>query len=657
MAMGTVVRGLGRLFASGGMTGMTEGQLLDRFVNRRDEEAFEALVARHGPMVLAVCGRLLTDPNDVDDAFQATFLVLVQKAGSLRRQDLLGNWLFGVAYRVSARARATAARRHEAETATPELVPAREPSPAEAASLRELLEEVQRLAERYRAPVVLCDIEGLTHEEAAAQLGWPVGTVKGRLSRARDLLRSRLTRRGLDPAAAIVASPLGLRQFVPPAPPPGLVASTVKAAALAVVGETSAVSLGLITARAVALSEGVLHAMTLNQLKTGFATLALSGTLLSGAGVYAYQFGGLGGDAKRPSTAAPDTATKSSRLDPLTRLRKDANVVFAEHLADPNVEKTSHHIDRLFHWSRAIKESQEYITKDPQAIAQARKDHLDRMTLLHQFTQRLSGPDQPAMADTARASKEQAARELETGQARSGLVVTMPGGGANAPAPPTAVEAPLAVTGPPVAGQPAAGPAPPTAGQPPQVQFPGMGGGGMGGGGMGGGGMGVADSEEQRTMRTMIARSALSFAAQEKSANSKRILKALDEPVSMNFASPTPFKDVLKYIQVATSGPKDAGLPIYVDPKALEDADVNDDSTIVMNLEGVPLKTTLRLLLKQLKLAYCVRDGVLIISSIEGIYEELTEAEEQRDEAATVESSKTETPKPKVEAEKAKNPQ
>ncbi len=119
MAMGTVVRGLGRLFASGGMTGMTEGQLLDRFVTRRDEEAFEALVARHGPMVLAVCGRLLTDPNDVDDAFQATFLVLVQKAGSLRRQDLLGNWLFGVAYRVSARARATAARRHEAETATP----------------------------------------------------------------------------------------------------------------------------------------------------------------------------------------------------------------------------------------------------------------------------------------------------------------------------------------------------------------------------------------------------------------------------------------------------------------------------------------------------------------------------------------------------------
>ena len=110
MAMGTVVRGLGRLFASGGMAGLSEGQLLDRFVNRRDEEAFEALVGRHGPMVLAVCRRLLHDPNDVDDAFQATFLVLVKKAGSLRRHDLLGNWLYGVAHRVARRARADAAR-------------------------------------------------------------------------------------------------------------------------------------------------------------------------------------------------------------------------------------------------------------------------------------------------------------------------------------------------------------------------------------------------------------------------------------------------------------------------------------------------------------------------------------------------------------------
>src|SRR5262245_47192812 len=110
-AVGVVARGLGRLFTAGGVAGLSEGQLLDRFVTGRDEAAFEALVARHGPMVLGVCRQLLRDPNDVDDAFQATFLVLVRKAGTLRRCDLLGNWLYGVAYRVAVRARSLAARR------------------------------------------------------------------------------------------------------------------------------------------------------------------------------------------------------------------------------------------------------------------------------------------------------------------------------------------------------------------------------------------------------------------------------------------------------------------------------------------------------------------------------------------------------------------
>ena len=140
--MGAVARGLGRLFTSGGVSGLSEGQLLDRFVTRRDEAAFEALVVRHGPMVLGVCRQLLRDPNDVDDAFQATFLVLVRKAGTLRRQDLLGNWLYGVAYRVSHRARTTAARRRENETPMSERVETlalcRGPSPDAAALLREL---------------------------------------------------------------------------------------------------------------------------------------------------------------------------------------------------------------------------------------------------------------------------------------------------------------------------------------------------------------------------------------------------------------------------------------------------------------------------------------------------------------------------------------
>src|SRR4051794_38891206 len=108
---GAVLRQIRRLFDGGSVAGMTEGQLLERFVSRRDEAAFEALVARHGPMVLGVCRRVLSDPNDVEDAFQATFLVLVKKAGTLRRRDLLGNWLYGVAFRVATRSRADAARR------------------------------------------------------------------------------------------------------------------------------------------------------------------------------------------------------------------------------------------------------------------------------------------------------------------------------------------------------------------------------------------------------------------------------------------------------------------------------------------------------------------------------------------------------------------
>ena len=106
--MGTALRQIGRLFGLGTAGGLTEGQLLRRFVERRDEVAFEALVARHGPMVLGVCRRLLADPHDADDAFQATFLVLVKKAGSIREPDLMGNWLYGVAHKVAAPARARA---------------------------------------------------------------------------------------------------------------------------------------------------------------------------------------------------------------------------------------------------------------------------------------------------------------------------------------------------------------------------------------------------------------------------------------------------------------------------------------------------------------------------------------------------------------------
>src|SRR5262249_29781735 len=155
------------------VAGMSEGKLLERFLARRDEAAFEALVARFGPMVLGVCRGRLDDPHAVEDAFQGTFLVLVKKAGSIRDPELLGNWLYGVAHRVATRARADAARRRsrerQGETVDVE-GPIEDPARRE---LRPLVhEEVNRLPEKYRLPIVLCDLDGRTHEEAARLLGW-----------------------------------------------------------------------------------------------------------------------------------------------------------------------------------------------------------------------------------------------------------------------------------------------------------------------------------------------------------------------------------------------------------------------------------------------------------------------------------------------------
>jgi RNA polymerase sigma factor (sigma-70 family) len=187
---------------------------LQRFAARGDVRAFAAIVDRHGPMVLGVCGRVLDDANDVEDAFQATFLVLVRKARALARPHLLANWLHGVARRTALAAKTLAARRHRREG---EFEDKRQLGPAGGdpevaaiwADLRPVLdEEIGRLPEKYRAPFVLCYLEGRTNEEAARLIGCPKGTVLSRLSSARARLRTRLTRRGLAPSAALFAAGL-----------------------------------------------------------------------------------------------------------------------------------------------------------------------------------------------------------------------------------------------------------------------------------------------------------------------------------------------------------------------------------------------------------------------------------------------------------------
>ncbi len=183
------------LFTKGTATGLTDKQLLGRYVSHRDETAFAVLVARHGPMVMAVCRGALDDTNDVEDAFQATFLILIRKAGSIWVDDSLGGWLHRVASRVALQASTDASRRRAIERNAGTAV-SRLDSRGDLDDLRPLLHaEIDRLPERLRLPIVLCDLEGLTRAEAAVRLHCTEGTVRGRLARGRALLRDRLSRR------------------------------------------------------------------------------------------------------------------------------------------------------------------------------------------------------------------------------------------------------------------------------------------------------------------------------------------------------------------------------------------------------------------------------------------------------------------------------
>jgi RNA polymerase sigma factor (sigma-70 family) len=172
----------------------TDRDLLGRFVQHRDETAFALLVERHGPMVLGVCRRLLGNSHDADDAFQATFLVLVRRADALENPELLGNWLYGVAYRIARKLRAQTGRRRQQERQAASVAPTTEPPTDDAwRELRDTLDaELNRLPEKYRLPLVLCYLQGLTNEEAARRLGWPAGSMSYRLARGRELLRERL---------------------------------------------------------------------------------------------------------------------------------------------------------------------------------------------------------------------------------------------------------------------------------------------------------------------------------------------------------------------------------------------------------------------------------------------------------------------------------
>jgi RNA polymerase sigma factor (sigma-70 family) len=271
----------------------TDGQLVRWFTTDGDEAAFEAIVRRHGPMVWGVCHRLLGNLHDTEDAFQATFLVLARKAAAVVPPERVADFLYGVAYRAALKARAARFRRREYQLANvpePEL-----PDADPGRDLRPVLDrELSRLPEKYRLVVLLCDLEGKTRREAAGQLGWPEGTVAGRLARGRALLGRRLSRCGVTLSAGAVVA---------------LLEPDAARACVAVVRTA-----GAAPARVASLARGVVNAMWLSKVKAAMVVVLGTTLAVGGAAGVARVAAGPGGQG-RATAAAPGRASTPSEKD------------------------------------------------------------------------------------------------------------------------------------------------------------------------------------------------------------------------------------------------------------------------------------------------------------------------------------------------------
>ncbi len=309
---GSVARGLERLLDPGTVAGLSERQLLARFVERGDPVAFEALVVRHGPPVLSVCRHMLRDANDVDDAFQATFVILFEKARSLKQPERLSAWLYGVAHRVASRT-----RRRRRTQGLPGDLAGRSAGEhlAEVEDLALVHNEIQRLPEKYRLPIVLCCVNEESHDAAARALGWPVGTVHGRVVRGRDLLRARLLRRGMVIPEAVLRQGAAGRTSREKAVPEPLLRSTL------------ALLSGTIPKQLRHLVKGALSAMFIEKLRTTGLVLGLTtlGVASAATALMAFQ---------QPEKKAVPPAGNSASQEPAAvtkkgkALRKAANDPF-----------------------------------------------------------------------------------------------------------------------------------------------------------------------------------------------------------------------------------------------------------------------------------------------------------------------------------------
>jgi RNA polymerase sigma factor (sigma-70 family) len=566
-----VVRQIQRLFQGGSVAGLTEGQLLDRFLTTRDEIAFGALVTRHGPMVLGVCRGVLNDPNDVEDAFQATFLILVKKAKALRDRDRLAPWLYGVARRVSLRARADSARRRAKEQSI-NIDPGDQEETLDA-ELRELQaairEEVDRLSNHDRMAVVLCYLEGFTHEEAADRLGWPVGTVKGRLSRAREKLKERLTRRGISlPTLFAITS----GRSAPTLISTSLLRSTTLAATQLASGQT--LTAGIISAHAISLMERVIGTMFMSSLKFG-ATAVVASCFLAIPAVLTVQgpaTSSKSADAPKSTPISPlKNDVESPPVDPKAADLAGAQDVSAQFAAQAielldDLKAKGMTVDDASYatWSRRLVDATLALKGPKPARLKILRDHLKRMEGIYQRVSGLVKKGQAAKLDGLEAAYQLNEAywhvlEAEADEKPSKAVKTAGGGGFGESS---------EVHREPLILKPSPG-------------------------------------DEQRN---------------------EAILSMLELPIPLKFQADTPLEDVKKYIQDATQDGAikgragfPNGLTIYVDPDGLQAADKTMASTVSIDLEGIPLRTTLHLLLRQLYLDYQVTGGLILISDEDSI--------------------------------------
>ncbi len=379
---------------------LPDHELLERFVTRHDEDAFAILLRRHGPMVMRVCHRILSNHNDAEDAFQATFLVLCRKASSVRRRESVASWLHGVAYHVAVKARARCACRASHENRVKPRTSGDLLTEITVREAQEILNrELAQLPEKYRAPLVLCYLEGLTRDEAAQLLGCPLGTVRSRIDRARELLRTRLAKCGITLGSGSLVSILSDCAAVA-AVPSALFQSTVKAAAVVTANGATA---SVVSAEVAALANGAVRAMFMNKLKIAVALFVILGVLSSG--LFAHRAIGDKPQQNRPQEAAkpegvPAPAKDAKPADEMTTLLK-ARVALAQK-AYETADKSFGEVKRIgavnvlvtkpeevYSWSvRWLHAERDLNPKGADHVA-ALEGHLKRMTQLEKKVKNL----------------------------------------------------------------------------------------------------------------------------------------------------------------------------------------------------------------------------------------------------------------------------